>query len=81
LVIIAVVIGLTNLWAQNGMKAHDVAILVAVLMGYDFTATTLLPVMGDMMHRLVTLPLAPQVVPAIVDFVHTAVRSRTKSTK
>jgi pimeloyl-ACP methyl ester carboxylesterase len=28
-----------------------------------------------------TLPLAPQVVPAIVELVHTAVRSRTKSTK
>jgi hypothetical protein len=62
LVIIAVVVGLTNLWAQSGMKARDVAILAAVLMAYDFTATTLLPVMGDMMHRLVTLPLAPQVV-------------------
>ncbi len=62
IVILAVIVGLTNLWAQSGMKARDVAILAGFLALYDFTATTLLPLMGDMMLRLAGLPLAPDVV-------------------
>ncbi len=60
-VVVVIVVGVTNLWAQSGMKARDVTILSGGLMIYDFTATTLLPSMGDLMERLVGLPLSPQV--------------------
>jgi hypothetical protein len=53
------VVGIANLWAQTGIKARDVAILSALLMGYDFVFTTQLSVMEDMFNRLHTLPLAP----------------------
>jgi hypothetical protein len=60
-VVVIIVVGVTNLWAQSGMKAREVTILSGGLMIYDFTATTLLPFMGDVMERLVGLPLSPQV--------------------
>lgn len=58
-VIIMLIIGLANLWAQSGMKARDVAILASFLAVYDLIATTLLPLMQNMMTRLAGLPLAP----------------------
>jgi hypothetical protein len=58
---VVVIVGITNIWAQSGMKARDVAILSCGLMIYDFTATSLTPLMGDMMQRLAGLPLSPQV--------------------
>ncbi len=54
------VVGITNLWAQSGMQARAVAFLGAVLTVYDLTATTLLPLMGQMMGRPAGLPLGPQ---------------------
>ncbi len=53
-------IGITNLWAQSGMQARAVAILGGVLTVYDLTATTLLPLMSEMITRLAGLPLGPQ---------------------
>src|SRR6266852_9933408 len=41
LVLIIMVVGLTNLWAQSGMTARDAAILGAFLTVYDLTATWL----------------------------------------
>jgi hypothetical protein len=61
ILLVTMVVGLTNLWAQSGMKARDVTILGGFLMFYDFTATWLLPLMGDMMLRLAGLPLSPMV--------------------
>lgn len=61
MVILVMVVGITNLWAQSGMKARDVTILGVVLIAYDFMATTLLPLMGQMMAKLATLPFSPQV--------------------
>jgi hypothetical protein len=55
------VVGATNLWAQGGMKARDVAILAGVLAIYDLTATTLFPLMGDMVARLASIPFDPLV--------------------
>jgi hypothetical protein len=55
------VVGATNLWAQGGMKARDMAVLAGVLAIYDLTATTLLPLMGDMFVRLASIPFAPLV--------------------
>jgi hypothetical protein len=58
-VLLLIVVGLTNLWAQSGMKARDAAILGAFLAVYDLTATWLLPLMTDMITRLAALPFSP----------------------
>jgi len=55
------VVGATNLWAQGGMKARDVAVLAGALAVYDLVATSLLPLMGDMFARLAGIPFAPLV--------------------
>jgi hypothetical protein len=56
-----VVIGLTNLWAQSGMRARDAAILAGLLAIYDIVATWALPLMTDLFGQLAGLPLAPLV--------------------
>jgi hypothetical protein len=43
------------------MKARDVTLLGGALIVYDFTATSVLPLMGEVMARLGGLPLGPQV--------------------
>ena len=55
------VIGAANLWVQSGMKARDAAVLGAALMVYDFVATSVLPLMNDLIDRLAGLPFAPQI--------------------
>jgi hypothetical protein len=59
LVIVLSVVGVTNLWAQSGMKARDAAILGAALAIYDVIATSLLPLTTDLFTRLVGLPFVP----------------------
>jgi hypothetical protein len=59
LVLTLAVVGLTNLWAQSGMCARDVALLAVMLMIYDFIATWRLPLMTDLFRRLADLPFAP----------------------
>jgi hypothetical protein len=59
IVLLAMVVGLSNLWAQSGMRARDVVVLGGFLMFYDLTATWLLPLMNDMMLRLAGLPFSP----------------------
>jgi hypothetical protein len=59
IVLLAMVVGLTNLWAQSGMRARDVVILAGFLTFYDLTSTWLLPLTNDMMQRLAGLPLSP----------------------
>jgi hypothetical protein len=61
LVLILVVVGLVNLWAQSGMRARDVTILAGVLAIYNLIATWLLPLMIDMIKRLSALPFVPLV--------------------
>jgi hypothetical protein len=61
IVLTVLVVGLTNLWAQSGMRARDVAILAGVLSLYDMVATGRLPLTTDLMARLAGLPLAPLV--------------------
>lgn len=61
LVLILVVVGLANLWAQSGMQARDLAILAGALAIYDLVTTWLLPLMTNLIHRLATLPFAPLV--------------------
>ena len=59
--VILCVVGITNLWAQSGMKARDAAILAGALAIYDLVATALLPLMGDLFIRLAKLPVRPLV--------------------
>jgi hypothetical protein len=57
--LVLLVIGVTNLWAQSGMRAREVAVLGGFLIVYDFTATTLSPLMLDLLTRLAHQPFAP----------------------
>lgn len=59
LVLILLVVGITNLWAQSGVKARDMATLGVALAIYDFIATTQSPLMMSLLDRLSNLPLAP----------------------
>lgn len=59
LVLVGMVIGVTNLWAQSGMKARDVVVLGAALIVYDFVATSVAGQMEEMILRLATLPFVP----------------------
>jgi hypothetical protein len=59
LVLILLVVGVTNLWAQSGLRARDLAILAAALTLYDLIATALLPLTHDLIARLAGLPLTP----------------------
>jgi hypothetical protein len=60
-VLVLAVVGVTSLWAQSGIKARDVAVLGGVLALYDLTATSLLPLMSDLITRLASIPFAPVV--------------------
>jgi hypothetical protein len=60
-ILVLTVVGVANLWAQSGMKARDAAILGVVLACYDYVATWLLPLMGDLITRLAGFPFAPVV--------------------
>ena len=61
IVLLVMGMGVTNLWAQSGMKARDAALLGVLLALYDFIATVQLPLMGELVARLSDLPLAPLV--------------------
>jgi hypothetical protein len=58
-VLVVVVVGVANLWAQSGMKARHVAAMAAALAVYDFIATSQLTLMTDLMNRLSESPLPP----------------------
>ena len=59
LVLIILVVGIANLWAQSGVKARDMVVLGVALAVYDFVATAQSPLMGTLIDRLSNLPLAP----------------------
>jgi hypothetical protein len=58
-VLLMVIIGIANLWAQSGMKARDVAILSGFLAVYDLITTTYLPLTNDLFTRLSGIPFTP----------------------
>jgi hypothetical protein len=58
-VLVLAVVGVTSLWAQSGIKARDVAVLGGALALYDLVATSLLPLMTDLIARLASIPFAP----------------------
>jgi hypothetical protein len=53
------VVGVGNLWVQSGVRARHVAMLGTGLALYDLVATLALPIMGQFVERISTLPLAP----------------------
>jgi hypothetical protein len=59
MVLILAVVGVTNLWAQSGLKARDLAILAGMLTLYDLVATSLLPLTTELIQRLAGLPFTP----------------------
>jgi hypothetical protein len=61
LVMVVAVVGVTNLWAQGGMRAWHAAVLAGALAIYDVVFTWRLPVMSDLFSRLAALPFAPMV--------------------
>jgi hypothetical protein len=58
-VLVLVVVGITNLWAQGGLRARDLAILAGAIAVYDAIATGWLPLTTDLMVRLAGLPFMP----------------------
>ena len=58
-IMVLIVVGAANLWAQSGMQARDVAALAAALAVYDLVATAWLPVMTEVLERLSRLPHLP----------------------
>jgi hypothetical protein len=60
-VLVITVIGISNMWAQSGMKARDAMFLAAFLTIYDLTATSLLPIMSELFTRLAELPFFPAI--------------------
>jgi hypothetical protein len=58
-VLVLLVIGLANMWAQFGMKARDAAIMGLCLAVYDLVATSIYSVTGSLIDRLAGLPFSP----------------------
>ena len=56
---VIVVVGVANLWAQSGMGAREVALLAGALAVYDFVATSQLTLMTDLIGRLDAIPFVP----------------------
>jgi hypothetical protein len=68
LVLILIVVGVTNLWAQSGLRARDLAVLAGALTLYDAVATGWLPLTSDLITRLAALPFMPMLAwPAVDD--------------
>jgi hypothetical protein len=59
IVLVAAIIGITNLWAQSGMRARDAALLGGALAVYDVIVTWQLGQSADLFGRLFGLPFAP----------------------
>jgi hypothetical protein len=57
--LVLAIAGITNLWAQSGMKARDAALLAGMLAIYDLIVTWQLTQTADLFGRLFGLPLAP----------------------
>jgi hypothetical protein len=60
-VLVLAVVGVTNLWAQSGLKAREAAVLAGALAVYDAVATAWLPLTDALLGRLAGLPFAPLV--------------------
>jgi hypothetical protein len=59
LVVVLLTVGVTNMWAQTGMKAPHVAALAAALTVYDALATSVSSLTVDFLGRFAGMPFAP----------------------
>jgi hypothetical protein len=59
LVILLVIIGVSNLWVQSGLKVRDVVIFSILLAIFDVCATALSPLTFTLFARLQSAPLTP----------------------
>lgn len=59
LLLVVVVVGVVNLYAQSGMRAREVAVFAGGLVVYDALATLAFPVMIDFFTRVASLPVTP----------------------
>ncbi len=59
--LIVIVIGLANLWAQSGMRVRDAVVLGAGVAVYDYLATLKASLMLDLLDRLSGVAFAPRV--------------------
>ena len=59
--LIVIVIGLANLWAQSGMRVRDAVVLGAGVAVYDYLATLKASLMVDLVDRLAGVAFAPRV--------------------
>jgi len=59
LVILLVIIGISNLWVQSGIKVRDVVVLSLLLAIFDLLATALSPLTFTLFARLQSAPLTP----------------------
>ena len=58
-ILLLTVVAVTNVWAQSGLRARDLAILAGALVLYDLVATSVLPLTNQLIDRLAGLPLTP----------------------
>lgn len=58
-VMLMLVVGVSNLWAQGGLRARDLAILAGAIAIYDLVATGFLPLTTEMIERLAGMPFLP----------------------
>ncbi len=61
-VILVMVVGVSNVWAQGGLRARDLAIFAGAIAVYDLIATGVFPLTTDMIERLAGFPFVPMVV-------------------
>lgn len=61
-ILLLAVAGISNLWAQGGMRAQHAAVLAGALAIYDLVATSWLPLTNDLVTRLAGNPFTPLVV-------------------
>ncbi len=61
-VMLLIVVGVSNLWAQGGLRARDLAILAGAISLYDLVATGFLPLTTDMIERLAGMAFLPMAV-------------------
>ncbi|MEV0135644.1 hypothetical protein AB0H83_45240 [Dactylosporangium sp. NPDC050688] len=69
-VVVLMVIGIANLWAQGGLRARHLAVFAAALTVYDIVVTWQFTIMFDLFVDLSRLPLFPMAAWALDDVQH-----------
>lgn len=58
-VMLMLVVGVSNLWAQGGLRARELALFAGAIAVYDLVATGFLPLTTDLIERLAGMPFLP----------------------